>query len=161
MEQIIKMAQNVYERRISKTMELKEQEKAEKERISKEAKELVKLVIRLFGASNKEKGDYRISNIVLRKSNVTCNILCEVGFEKEKYEVGTYTGYMELINLPYISKAIDKINHQKYDAEVLYETMNIIKEIDNYYISSWSKGDYKDSEECAERVIFGINSIIC
>lgn len=161
MEQIIKMAQDVYERRSSKVIGLSEQEKAEKERINKEAKELVKLVIRLFGASNKEKGDYRISDIMLRKSNLTCNILCEVVFEKEKHEVRTYIGYMKLINLPYISKAIDKINHQKYDAAVLYETMNIIKEIDNYYISTWSKGDYKDSEECAESVTFGINSIIC
>ncbi len=156
MEQIIKMAQNVYERRIKKEREVKEQETAEKERISKEAKELAKLVIRLFGTSNKEKGDYRISKIMLHKSNQTCNILCTVEFEKDKYEANEYKGYMELINLPYISKAIDKINHQKYDAKVLYETMNIIYEIDNYYISSWSKGAYKDSEECAEVVTFGI-----
>ncbi|MCI8344792.1 MAG: hypothetical protein HFJ42_02270 [Clostridia bacterium] len=160
MEQIIKMAQNVYERRISKTMELKEQENAEKnaeeERIGKEAKELGKLVIRLFGASNKEEGDYRISNIMLRKSNQTCNILCTVRFEKDKYEVPQYKGYMELINLPYISKAIDKINNQKYDAKVLYETMNIISEIENYYISGWSEGDYKASEKCAELVTFAM-----
>lgn len=161
MEQIIKMAQNVYERRISKTMELKEQENVEKERVNKEAKELVKLVIRLFGASNKEKGDYRINKIMLQESIQNINILCSVGFERDQYEVQTYKVYSELINLPYISKAIDKINHQKYDAKVLYETMNIISKIENYYISSWSKGDYGDSEECAEVVTFGIQSIIC
>lgn len=156
MEQIIKMAQDVYERRISKTMELKEQENAERERIKKEAKELVKLVIRLFGASNKEKGDYRISDIALKESVQNDNILCVVWFEREKHEVSRYRVYSELINLPYISKAIDKINHQKYDPKVLYETMNIINEIENYYVSSWSKGDYKDSEECAEEVTFAI-----
>lgn len=156
MEQIIKMAQDVYERRISKTMELKEQENAERERIRKEAKELVKLVIRLFGASNKEKGDYRISNIRLNQSVQNDNILCMVWFEREKYEVSQYRVYSELINLPYISKAIDKINHQKYDPKVLYETMDIISEIENYNISSWSRGDYKDSEECAEVVTFAI-----
>lgn len=156
MEQIIKMAEDVCARRISKGIELLELEEVEKEKISKEAEELIKLVIRLFGASNKEKGDYRISNIMLEKSHQTCNILCTVGFEKYKYEVQEYKGYIELINLPYISKAIDRINHQKYDAKVLYETMNIINEIQNYHISSWSAGEYKNSEECAETVTFGI-----
>lgn len=154
MEQIIKMAQDVYERRLQKIREICDYQNAEKERINKEAKELLKLVIRLFGASNKEKGDYRIDNIMVNKSEKSENFFCMVTFEKDKKDgVQTYTGYYELINLPYISKAIDKINHQKFDPKVLYATMEIIDDIENYRISSWNKGDYG---ETAEYVAFGI-----
>lgn len=154
MEQIIKMAKDVYERRISKTMELKEQENAERERIRKEAKELVKLVIRLFGASNKEKGDYRIRDIRLSDSIKNCNIFCMVMFERDKNEIQPYKEYSELINLPYISKAIDKINHQKYDVKVLYETMRIFSEIEKYRITRFRKSN--SGEYGAKEVTFTI-----
>lgn len=153
MEQIIKMAQDVYERRIQKDTEIVAQQNAEDEIISKKAKELIELVIKLFGVSNKEKGDYRIDNIMVEKSEKSENFFCMVTFKKDNDKAQTFTGYYELINLPYISKAIDKINHQKFDPKVLYATMEIIDDIENYRISSWNKGD---CGETAEYVVFGM-----
>ncbi len=160
MEQIIKEAKEVFERRNLKSEQIAEAKKDEVEvenkRIEKEAKELVKLLIQLFDASNQENGDYRIDYIKIEKSDKNENLFCRVTFEKDKYEIQTYIGYYELINLPYISKAIDAINHQKFDPKVLYKVMNIISELEDYTVSNWSKCEYSGQEECAKSVSIGV-----
>lgn len=160
MEQIIKEAKEVFERRNLKSKQIAEAKKDEVEvenkRIEKEAKELVKLLIQLFDASNQEDGDYRIDDINLEKSDKNENLFCRVTFEKDKYETQTFIGYYELINLPYISKAIDVINHQKFDPKVLYKIMDIVSELEDYVVHNWSAGEYKGQKECAKSLTIGV-----
>lgn len=160
MEQIIKEAKEVFERRNFKSNQIaeaiKNEVEAEKQRIEKEAKELVKLIIQLFDASNQEDGDYRIDDINLSNSDKNENLFCVVTFEKDKHKTQTFIGYYELINLPYISKAIDVINHQKFDPKVLYKVMDIISKLEDYNIRCWSEGKYKNQDECASSVNIGV-----
>lgn len=161
MEQIIKEAKEVFERRNLKSNQIAETTKNEVEvqnqRIEKEAKELVKLIIQLFDASNKEEGDYIIDDIMVGKSDKNeNNLFCAVAFEKDADTTQTFIGYYELINLPYISKAIDIINHQKFDPNVLFEVMNIISKLEYFNINTWSSDGYKKGEKCAKSICVGI-----